>query len=371
MLESDANRQMTVQEKLRLILANHNTLESLLSDDDAATGLSAGEKTESSFGEAFIPVQLVTKELPKTGNKQPADATQPNDQQPISMAELFSSIAVSAEGKQLSPPSKVLMLGVPGVGKSTLLGYVGYKWARQELWNDRFDFVFRLKLKLMSCEWMKDYKSNIDRNLLECFIHYNLSLDASGLGYALSLEDVIVAVENKEKVLLLLDGYDEIACLANDNSRLEAGLMSKVFYNYKSFLMTSRPNAVDEKQMSLRFDRLVENIGMTTVGIRAYIFNHFTPTNHALSKELTQFLAGNQQVFDICKVPMNLALLCLIWRDAESRHSVSSGHGLTLGQLYEEIVAWLGKRYKMKVEHAAAVQYGNKSVLPEEGASLV
>lgn len=49
---------------------------------------------------------------------------------------------------------------------------------------------------------------------------------------------------NKYKVLLLLDGYDEIAFLSQNNRDYNK-IMETVF-QYKNVIMTSRPNAVTE-----------------------------------------------------------------------------------------------------------------------------
>ena len=42
---------------------------------------------------------------------------------------------------------KLLILGGAGVGKSTLMQYMAYRWSTNNLWNDRFDYVYRVPLK--------------------------------------------------------------------------------------------------------------------------------------------------------------------------------------------------------------------------------
>jgi DNA replication protein DnaC len=54
---------------------------------------------------------------------------------------------------------KVLVLGKAGVGKTSLMHYISYKWAKNQLWNDEFDYVFRLRLKDLNTHWEKDYES--------------------------------------------------------------------------------------------------------------------------------------------------------------------------------------------------------------------
>ena len=54
----------------------------------------------------------------------------------------------------------------------------------------------------------------------------------------------IINISNKDRVLLLLDGYDEVAFLSQDN-RDYRDIMEAVF-QYKNVIMSSRPNAITE-----------------------------------------------------------------------------------------------------------------------------
>jgi len=59
--------------------------------------------------------------------------------------------------------------------------YMAYKWSVGKLWNDKFDYVFRVTLKtLLNREW-KDYyvRTNQAEDLLKCLVHYNLVKDLS------------------------------------------------------------------------------------------------------------------------------------------------------------------------------------------------
>ncbi|MFN9904947.1 MAG: NACHT domain-containing protein [bacterium] len=47
----------------------------------------------------------------------------------------------------------MLVVGKAGVGKTSLMHYISYKWAKNELWNDVIDFVFRVRLKDLNSGW--------------------------------------------------------------------------------------------------------------------------------------------------------------------------------------------------------------------------
>ncbi|WP_017443230.1 NACHT domain-containing protein [Rickettsia gravesii] len=87
---------------------------------------------------------------------------------------------------------KVLLLGSAGIGKTR---------GKEKLWNDKFDYVFRIRLKELLSNWTVRYGTNIDNDILICFVHY--CLDSKDI----KLED-IKSIQDKDRILLLLDGYD-------------------------------------------------------------------------------------------------------------------------------------------------------------------
>jgi predicted NACHT family NTPase len=76
---------------------------------------------------------------------------------------------------------KVLVLGKPGVGKTSLMHYISYKWAKNQLWNDEFNYVFRVRLKDLNTDWEKEYKNELGKffkaNKFACFLHNSLRVE--------------------------------------------------------------------------------------------------------------------------------------------------------------------------------------------------
>ncbi|GAA5252394.1 NACHT domain-containing protein [Candidatus Rickettsia kedanie] len=105
---------------------------------------------------------------------------------------------------------KVLLFGSAGIDKTTLMHYLSYKWGKGNLWNNKFDYVFRVKLKELLSNWTVRYGTNIDDDILSCFIHYCLA------SKDIKLED-IKNIQDKDRILLLLDDYDEVAFLSYSN----------------------------------------------------------------------------------------------------------------------------------------------------------
>ncbi|WP_016770001.1 NACHT domain-containing protein [Rickettsia sibirica] len=195
---------------------------------------------------------------------------------------------------------KVLLLGSAGIGKTTLMHYLSYKWGKEKLWNNKFDYVFRIRLKEL-LSWTVRYGTNIDDDILSCFVHY--CLDSNDI----KLED-IKSIQDKDRILLLLDGYDEVAFLSQSN-RDDRDIMDSVF-QYKNIVMSSRPNEVIE-EMSNRFEQKVDNTGWDSEGIEQYVHKNFE-YDKELGTPLKIFLDTHGQIKEICAVPINTALICLI-----------------------------------------------------------
>ena len=53
--------------------------------------------------------------------------------------------------------------------------------------------------------------------------------------------------DNKDEILLLLDGYDEISHLKNPNKNSEFHRIFDAIWSHKHVVLTSRPNAVDKE----------------------------------------------------------------------------------------------------------------------------
>lgn len=242
----------------------------------------------------------------------------------------------------------ILLLGGAGVGKTTLLHNISYRWGKGNLWNDKFEYVFRVKLKeLLNESWKDGYQkyleiNNLNQDKLNCFVHYCLG----GVESPLSIDE-IMNIQNKDKVLLLLDGYDEVAHLNTQNEFKK--LIDKIL-EYKNVIMSSRPNSLIE-DMSNRFERKVENTGWDIGGIEKYISKNFE-NNKELGTQLKSFLAVNNQIKEICEIPINTALICLVWSDEDVRDKFqkSNNEDFNISQLYQEVVGWLNNRHLEKTE---------------------
>ncbi|OGT67564.1 MAG: hypothetical protein A3J38_03450 [Gammaproteobacteria bacterium RIFCSPHIGHO2_12_FULL_45_9] len=326
---------LTLTDKLKALYRSQDTLPKLLDEE----GIVA-----QSLKDYYITLQLILKGKDHTGNT----ATRLYDQVAgtkiaIPMENVFSPLDADHPAV-----SKVLLLGGAGIGKTTLLHYLAYQWGSHRLFQHPFDYVFKMRLKaLLNAEWHDFYHERaVRKNPLACFIHHNLYLQQTDID--IDLEEII-NITDKNKVLLLLDGYDEIAHRAYDSHTTVCRVMDAVFA-YPYVVMASRPNALT-LTLENRFERQIENTGLDERGIEKYIHTHFQH-QIALAHSLKTFLNANPAVQTLCTIPINTAILCLVWADDTVRQKLTGA--LRLTDLYQAIILWLGKRYLTRYKPADA-----------------
>lgn len=183
----------------------------------------------------------------------------------------------------------VLLEGGFGTGKTVLLQKASTE-------NYGFEYVFRIKLKLLLTNWKRDYSSDdIDENPLACFIHYSIKklyAKISGsktldMNYKIKLTEIkeVVTKEFYENTILLLDGDNDLAALLRDD---EAKDLIYQLLEYPRIIMTSRSNTLPTIFLN-EFDLRIEVEGFTVNEARSYISKFFLNQIMLLTKEIEDF----------------------------------------------------------------------------------
>lgn len=236
-------------------------------------------------------------------------------------------------------PRRIIVLGRAGIGKTTLCQYASYQWLHQKLWHNQFDWVFWIPLRNLAEHKYKTLLHNVsvDRVVAEVINQECLS----GSGDVLWLEQLVASAKKTHKVLLLLDGYDEIAAqIANNTSSLLSCVIEKLL-KYPTLLVTSRPYSLPKISM----DKTLENMGFTDENIKLYIKNFFTETKR--SELLLERLETNPNMWGIAHIPINLNILCNIWYEEHLDSQLDFNNG-SLTSIYGEIKYFLSKKYLVK-----------------------
>ncbi|MFN8911377.1 MAG: NACHT domain-containing protein, partial [Alphaproteobacteria bacterium] len=227
--------------------------------------------------------------------------------------------------------TKVAIYGRAGIGKSTLCQYISVKWQEGNLWSDKFNAVFWLPLRDIvgyqsEEEEVQRYLADIVRN--RCIAGFDTEKPT-----VLNIAEYIFAPENAGKILVILDGYDEVAHSMPKKLQdlLRMILESERFCS----ILTSRPVAITLSNKAVTFDQELENVGFAQKNIKTYI-KKFYPKD---SKKLRDLIESNSSLRNIAYIPLNLELICSVWASSPNLQQ-----NCTLTQLYQEVIELMGKR---------------------------
>ena len=206
----------------------------------------------------------------------------------------------------------VLVVGRPGIGKTSFSTKLLRLWASGEAFIEHFNVVFLLKFR----------RFNND--------NANLSLrDLMARSETVhNLDDAVWDFIKQEpsKVLLIFDGLDEYSRKKDIEAQedeltykncVEEKMPVSVLYNKlaegklfpgASILTTTRPTAV-KCVRNIRFQRTVEIRGFTSDDVKEYVEKFSRGYPQAMEK-MWEHIKSNINLFSLCYIPMNCFLIC-------------------------------------------------------------
>ncbi|XP_065908397.1 NACHT, LRR and PYD domains-containing protein 3-like isoform X2 [Dysidea avara] len=214
-------------------------------------------------------------------------------------------------------PRLILLMGGPGIGKTTLVKEICVRWANCEFLADDFDVVILIPLR------------TIRQRLLEEIMVEKIGEEAYEL----------VKKSNGSKCLIILDGLDEISVGHISNDPFLARLIDLEFTALKkaTILITSRPHACQE----LVANRTIEVVGFGENEIKEFVTTLFSDDGQAVETFLQQ-LDDYSHIYDLCYVPMSLVMVTEIFKYGQK--SLPS----TLTELYKLFIVMILCREKKK-----------------------
>ncbi|KAM3919069.1 NACHT, LRR and PYD domains-containing protein 3-like [Leptodactylus fuscus] len=217
-------------------------------------------------------------------------------------------------------PHMVMVSGVPGVGKTTLMQKFVYDWVKGDLYQ-RFSFVFFFKFRELN---------RLDRVSLETMIlHHYPYLEEQ-------LENIL---QDPEKLLFIFDGLDESNHTMDFTSRhlcshpkqpepcgqIVVSLVRKSLLTGCSVLMTSRPTRLASIDCRV-FQRIVEITGFLPEERQIYFENFFS--NPELSEKAFTYVKQNATLYTFCYLPSYCWIICTVL--SRSFQTSSSDQQVTL-----------------------------------------
>ena len=243
--------------------------------------------------------------------------------------EITNMTAIFKAHEGCQKPRTVLIEGDPGMGKTTYCQKLAYDWAnRREEWDESFPEIELLLL--LRCH---DIETNIWEAIEDQILPEDIDKE--------SKENFFKFIRgNQSKVLLVLDGLDEV----DDASKLAMYLKLAEGREFSKcrIVFTSRHEA------GMRFrrfcDSLWEIVGFTTEDAQSFIFKYFK-NNRPLANKLLEQLSpwsGSRHLLEMIANPLNTTLLCLLCEDFQGSLPTNRT------QLYIEIALCVLRRYEEK-----------------------
>ncbi|KAM4046948.1 NACHT, LRR and PYD domains-containing protein 3-like [Anomaloglossus baeobatrachus] len=203
-------------------------------------------------------------------------------------------------------PHMVMVSGVPGVGKTTLMQKFVYDWVTRKLYQ-RFSFVFFFKFRELNR--LKD-KVSLETMILNQYQHLEGQLGS--------------ILQDPEKLLFIFDGLDESShdidfrssCLCSNYKQSEdcgqiiVSLVKKSLLNGCSVLMTSRPTRFASIDCNV-FQRMVEIIGFFPEERQMY-FENFFLNNKELAEKAFTYVKQNDTLYTFCYLPSYCWIICTV-----------------------------------------------------------
>ena len=230
-----------------------------------------------------------------------------------------------------------LVEGNPGIGKTTFCLKLSYDWANQ---NTATTFTFP-KFELVLLLKCRD----IDGGIMDAIIEQLLPKDINE-NIKEKLLDFLKDIHNQEKILIILDGLDE---LPEKSKHHVDELLHRRILPFCYVLATSRQERGIDARKKFVFDIHLQIEGFTESDAFEYIRKHFKNVDpeHSLKGErLIEEIKQNTLLHALRNNPLNLLLLCVIYQDYAGKLPSSRT------ELYQIIVRCLLRRYcaKHKIE---------------------
>ena len=268
-----------------------------------------------------LPIEQVYTRL-KIVSRRNADFRM--DDNEVNVFDIFTAVGKGKDGM-------TIVEGSPGIGKTTFCLKLAYDWAHGNIPAECSFPKFELALLLKCRDIDGDIMGTIREQLLPRDIEEKI---------VEKLFDFVKDIHNQERILIILDGLDELP----EKSRYHVDeLLHRRIFPFCYVLATSRQERGIEVRKNFVFDIHLEIKGYTESDAIVYVRRHFktigqSPKGERLIEEMQQ----NTFLNALQNNPLNLLLLCVVYEDYEGKLPTSRT------ELYQVIVRCLLRRYCAK-----------------------
>ena len=193
---------------------------------------------------------------------------------------------------------RILILGVPGIGKTILSKEIAYQWAHKKLLSEK-ETVLMLFLRDPNVKKIKDLKD---------LVHYFYGFSENAIDISTKCSNYIFQLGGSN-VTIILDGLDEIPNDVINDTYLRLLLHRKALPSCR-IIVTSRPAVSVE--FKTRADTEVEIFGFTKENIKVFIENELEKD---VQNKVMDYLEKNKNLNDLCHIPFLISALVRIVKE--------------------------------------------------------
>ncbi|NXR69103.1 NLRP3 protein, partial [Rhadina sibilatrix] len=258
-----------------------------------------------SFHRRFTTLTISREPRSKRGAKDGAVGTSLGCGSASSGAPTAATATLFEPGRDGQTPQVVVLVGAPGMGKTTMVRKVMVEW-REGTLHTQFDFVFCIDCKAI----VLPVEASVADLVSQCCP--GLRVPAGKI------------LDDQKRILFIFDGFEALgfslvqpeAELSSDPREvkpLELTLMSllkKTVLPEASLLITVRPTALGSLRRCLKGECYVEILGFSAARRKEYFHRYFESPRKA--DMAFRFARGNEILYSLCVMPVMSWTICTI-----------------------------------------------------------
>ena len=216
----------------------------------------------------------------------------------VTQERLKDYIEIFSSRKHYTKPKRLLVYGRPGIGKTTFSKKAAFDWSQQRKQIlEKFDLVLLIRLRDVC-----------DLEDVQAILRASELLASDGVISVENLYDYVL--QNQEKVLIILDGYDEYTAGKQSPVR---DIWEKKQLRDCCVIVTTRETETDELRGPS--DAQFEINGYDSEDqIKKFAFKFLKDEEKV--EEFYKYLE-HQDLKDMAKIPLMLLMLCLLWTEKD------------------------------------------------------
>ncbi|XP_040203166.1 NACHT, LRR and PYD domains-containing protein 12-like [Rana temporaria] len=209
-------------------------------------------------------------------------------------------------------PKVVVLQGAAGIGKTMTSKKIMLDWASEDLYQDKFDFVF-----YVSCREINTIPENISL--------VGLLSGACRLQSSDDLVSILRDPGSQRKLLIIVDGFDELRWTLEGKSQgcldismethkeiILQSLLRRQVLPQSSLIITTRSLAMEKLNTFIDDSRNVEIQGFTREDREKYVYNFYG--NKEDADKVLSLIKDNDVVYTMCAVPITCWIVCTVMK---------------------------------------------------------